>query len=314
MNRSSEAPRIAIAPHVDSGLVEAVQNGGGVSAEVGDAQAIVWTDPFDPPELGRVLQQHSDAVSWVQLPFAGVERFVEAGVIDEGRTWTCTKGVYGHATAEHALLLTLAAARSLHVDARASSWVFGGGDVRRRTLEGATVAVVGTGGIGRALVDMLGPLDASVIAVNRSGTALAGAARTVASSDLHEVLPEADFVVLAAALTDETRGMFDEAAFAAMKPEAWLINVARGGLVDHDALVSALREGTIAGAALDVTDPEPLPDGHPLWELDNVVVTPHVANTWQMALPELRGMVERNVRRFAAGEPLEGVIDPKLGY
>ena len=89
---------------------------------------------------------------------------------------------------------------------------------------------------------------------------------------------------------------------------------ARGGLVDHDALVKALSAGAIGGAALDVTEPEPLPDGHRLWALDNVVITPHVANTWRMALPELRAMVERNVGHFSAGEPLEGVVDPTAGY
>lgn len=88
----------------------------------------------------------------------------------------------------------------------------------------------------------------------------------------------------------------------------------RGGLVDTDALVNALTEGSIGGAALDVTDPEPLPEGHPLWDLDNVIITPHVANTWDMALPSLRAMVERNVARFGAGQPLEGLVDPSLGY
>jgi phosphoglycerate dehydrogenase-like enzyme len=99
-----------------------------------------------------------------------------------------------------------------------------------------------------------------------------------------------------------------------MGPKAWLVNVARGGIVDTGALVDALRAKQIGGAALDVTDPEPLPDGHPLWVLDNALITPHVANTWEMALPELRGLVRRNVAHFAAGEPLEGVVDPLTGY
>ncbi len=131
---------------------------------------------------------------------------------------------------------------------------------------------------------------------------------------LLEVLPHADFVVVAAALTPETRGLLSAAAFSAMKRDAWLINVARGGLVDTAALVAALEGGAIAGAALDVTDPEPLPDGHRLWTLPNAVVTPHVANTWDMALPELRALVGRNVRRFAEGAELEGLVDPAVGY
>src|SRR5439155_21135749 len=98
-------------------------------------------------------------------------------------------------------------------------------------------------------------------------------------------VPEADWIVLAAALTPDTERLFDSAMIARMRPGAWLVNVGRGGLVDTDALVEALREGAIGGCALDVTDPEPLPDDHPLWDLDNAVVTSHAANTWAMALP-----------------------------
>jgi D-3-phosphoglycerate dehydrogenase len=99
-----------------------------------------------------------------------------------------------------------------------------------------------------------------------------------------------------------------------MKSDAWIVNVARGGLIDTDALVEALDEGSIGGAALDVADPEPLPDGHPLWGCPNAIITPHIANTWDMALPELRALVRRNVGRFARGEDLEGLVDLAIGY
>jgi phosphoglycerate dehydrogenase-like enzyme len=99
-----------------------------------------------------------------------------------------------------------------------------------------------------------------------------------------------------------------------MSEDAWIVNVARGGLIDTDALVNVLSDKRIGGAALDVTDPEPLPDDHPLWNLDNAIITPHVANTWAMALPELRELIRRNVRHFSRGEPLEGVVDVSLGY
>jgi phosphoglycerate dehydrogenase-like enzyme len=161
---------------------------------------------------------------------------------------------------------------------------------------------------------MLVPFEVRVVAVNRSGREVPGAERTVTIDHLPEVLRDADYVVLAASTTDETKGMFDAAMLARMKSDAWLINVARGALVDTDALVDALDEGVIGGAALDVTAPEPLPDGHPLWSLDNALITPHVANTWVMGLPALRGLVTRNVARFAAGVELEGLVDPALGY
>jgi D-3-phosphoglycerate dehydrogenase len=306
------APRIAIAPSSDPGLEDAVEAGGGVVSDPAEADGLIWTSPGDPEGLEQALSE--SPARWVQLPFAGIESFFDAGVIDPGLTWTCTKGAYGPTTAEHALALMLAGARRIHVHVRQRIWRREGPGPPERTLDGAVVLIVGTGGIGAALTDMLRPLGARVLAVNRSGSALQGAERTVTTDRLGELLPEADFVVLAAALTKETRGLFDAGMLRRMKREAWLVNVARGGLVDTDALVDVLQEGSIAGAALDVTDPEPLPDGHPLWALDNVIITPHVANTWAMALPALRRQVKRNVARFGAGEPLEGLVDAHLGY
>ena len=294
-----------------------IEQAGGRVVEPSEAEALVWTDPGDAQGLKDLL---SDCPArWVQLPFAGIESFFAAGVIDPDRTWTCAKGIYGPATAEHALALVLGAARRLHVHAKASSWssearVGSGFGAAERRLKGATTVIVGTGGIGRSLVEMLEPLGPRVIGVNRSGTALKGASATVTVDRLDEVLPEADFVVLAAAYTPETHHLMDSDALAAMGEHAWLVNVARGGLVDTDALVKALRRNLIGGAALDVTDPEPLPEDHPLWTLNNALVTPHVANTWDMAVPELAALVERNVGRFAAGQELEGLVDPAAGY
>jgi phosphoglycerate dehydrogenase-like enzyme len=208
----------------------------------------------------------------------------------------------------------LAAARRLHVHARAESWSKLGQDSPEYRLENKTVVVVGTGGIGSALVDMVRPLGLRVIGVNRSGRALEGAERTVAVDELAGVLPESDFVVVAAAYTDATHHLFDESKFAAMASHSWIVNVARGGLIDTDALVAALRAGDIGGAALDVTDPEPLPDCHPLWGLENCLITPHVANTWAMGLAELPGLVRRNVAARGAGARMEGLVDPQLGY
>ncbi|MFN2588800.1 MAG: NAD(P)-dependent oxidoreductase [Actinomycetota bacterium] len=306
--------RVALCPAGLPVLEEAVTNGGGTLAPVEEADALVWTDPHDPEGLRDVLKRSPAA--WVQLPFAGIEAFVAAGVVDGARTWTCTKGVYGRTTGEHALALMLAAARRLHVHARAAEWEETSSPFDRpeRTLRGAAVLLVGTGGTGRALVEVLGPLGAEVVAVNRSGRALDGAAATHRVAELRKLLSVADFVVLAAALTPETRHLIDGRALAAMHRGAWLVNVARGGLVDTDALVRALRDRSIGGAALDVTEPEPLPAGHPLWQLPNALVTPHVANTWPMAVPELAAIVRRNVARFGDGEPLEGVVDPALGY
>lgn len=310
-SRPVPSPRIAVLPSnadIESAVVEA----GGILAAAKDADAIVWVDPRDPEGLKQALSV--SPARWVQLPFAGIESFVAAGVIDPDRVWTCAKGIYGPATAEHALALILLAARVLHRHARGKRWLPSKELQATRRLAGGTVLIVGTGGIGSALAGMLRPLGPRILAVNRSGRQFDAADQTAPISGLGSLLPEADWVVIAAPLTTETKGLFDADAFKAMKPDTWIVNVARGGLVDTDALVQALREGRIGGAALDVTDPEPLPEGHLLWEMENVIITSHAANTFTMAIPDLRELVQRNVRRFAAGEPLEGLVDVRLGY
>ncbi|MGH2699131.1 MAG: NAD(P)-dependent oxidoreductase, partial [Actinomycetota bacterium] len=293
-------------------LERAVAQGGGRVVNVGEANALVWTDPRNPGELEDALE--SNDIEWVQLPFAGIETFFDAGVIDPRLTWTCAKGIYGPACAEHALALMLAAARRIHVHARAKSWSRLGLDSPEYRLDQKAVVVVGTGGIGTALVPMVAPLGMRVIGVNRSGRPLEGAERTVAVEELESVLAEADFVVVAAAHTRATHHLFDKEKLGAMKPDAWIVNVARGGLVDTDALVAVLEGEAIGGAALDVTEPEPLPERHPLWEFENCLITSHVANTWAMGLAELPHLVRRNVAAWTAGEELEGRVDPELGY
>ena len=307
-------PPIAVGPASVEHVETAIVAGGGRPARPEEAEGVVWLDPSDPDGLRDMLKD--SPATWVQLPFAGIEAFFDAGVITPDRTWTCTKGAYGRSTAEHALALVLAAARHLHEHLRARSWRpgFGRLGAPEQRLEGSTILVVGTGGIGSALVEMLHPLGPRVLASNRSGRPLEGAERTLPADRLGELLLDADFVVIAASLTSATRHMFDKAALEEMKPSAWLVNVARGGLVDTAALVDALQAGTIGGAALDVTEPEPLPDGHPLWAMTNCIITPHVANTADMALPELVAMVERNVGHFVREEQLEGVVDVSLGY
>ncbi len=297
----------------DDELFDAVRRGGGEIADAEKADGIVWVDPSDPDGLNQALER--SPARWVQLPFAGIEPFVSAGVIDEGHAWTCAKGIYGESCAEHALAFMLVAWHRMHDHIGATRWHPEDSSSTERRFHGqAKVAIVGTGGIGGSLASMLEPFDAHVIGVNRSGRPLAGAQRTVVVAELSEVISEVDFVVLAAATTSETEGLLDEAMFARMNASAWLINVARGALVDTDALVDALQRRVIAGAALDVTTPEPLPEGHPLWELDDCIITPHIANTWVMGLPALCSLIERNVAHFVAGEPLEATVDPKLGY
>lgn len=300
--------RCAVAPRPPAALVvEAIRSGGGSLVEPDAAEVLIWTDPYDAAALGDLLAG-LPKLRWVQLPFAGVDRF--GGLLDTSRTWTSTKGAYADPVAEHALALALAGLRQLPRRARARSW----GDPAGLRLAGAKVTIVGGGGIARSLLELLAPLHVQATVVRRHVAPVAGAAEVVGPDGLHRSLEAARLVVLALALTPETQGIIGAPELARMEPDAWLVNVARGAHVVTADLIAALREGIIGGAALDVTDPEPLPAGHPLWDLDNCLITPHTANTWEMAEPLFAGRIEENLRHYAGGEPLVGTVDPALGY
>jgi phosphoglycerate dehydrogenase-like enzyme len=302
----SELP-CALAPNDAPLLTEAIAAGGGRRVDPSEAEVLVWNDSLDVEGLRACLTRASQ-VRWVQLPFAGVDKFLS--VIDRDRIWTCAKGAYSQPVAEHALALGLAGLRQLPTRARARSW----GRPAGKRLFRSRVTILGGGGITEALLPLLAPFEVEVTIVRRQAVPMRGVARVVAQDELHGALPGALLVVLALALTPQTTGMIDAAALRRMDGDSWLVNVARGAHVVTDDLVRALRTGAIGGAALDVTEPEPLPDGHPLWELDNCLITPHVANTWEMAEPALAERLRQNIERYRQGEPLLGVVDPALGY
>jgi phosphoglycerate dehydrogenase-like enzyme len=303
-------PRIAIGPVHRPSTVAAVEAAGGqVVATDGDAAALMWLDPGDMTGLGAALAA-APAARWVQLPYAGIEKVAAAGLISGDRTWTCAKGAYADPVAEHALMLALAGLRFLRERVEARSW----GEEAGVSLYDQPVTILGGGGIAASLLELLAPMRARVTVIRRQPGEVAGAARTLQTSRLHEALPDALVVFVALALTPATTHIIGAAELAAMRRDAWLVNVARGPHVDTDALVEALRGQVIGGAALDVTDPEPLPDGHPLWDLDNCIITPHTADTAEMVERMLNLRVGYNVAAFAAGQPLAGLVDPAAGY
>lgn len=302
-----DAPVIAVGPAPDPEFDAAITAGGGEPGALAGASGLVWTDSRTPlPDL-------PSTVRWVQLPFAGVEGFVGSGVLTKYPevVFTSAAGAYAGTVAEHAVAMLLAGVRGLWH--RESSWDPAGSGPRVARLGGTTVAVVGAGGIGRALIPALRALGVKVVAVNRSGTDVTDAV-VVTADRLDEVWPAVDHVILAAPSTADTHALVDAEVLARLQPHSWVVNVARGSLIDTDALVDALRAGTIGGVALDVTDPEPLPAEHPLWAIPNAIITPHVANPPQHLRPALLERVEVNVRRFANDmEPL-AVIDAARGY
>jgi phosphoglycerate dehydrogenase-like enzyme len=269
----------------------------------------VWLRPDEPHRLEAVLRD-APAVRWVQLPWAGVEEFAGSGLFADGRQWTSGKGVYAEPVAEHALALALAGLRGLPARVDATEW----GPPWGTSLYDAPVTVVGGGGIAAALVGLLSPFRTRVTVVRRRPEPFPGATTTVRPEALSDALRAADVVFLVLALTPDTVGIIGEAELGAMADHAWLVNVGRGAHVDTPALVEALRSGAIGGAALDVTEPEPLPAGHPLWTMPNCIITPHTANTPEMARRLLGARIAENVRRFAAGDDLVGVVDPAAGY
>lgn len=306
---SGGGPGVAVEPK--SGRFESLERsvvaGGGRLAPVEEADALVWADPALPDELPSVLAR-GGGVRWVGLPFAGIEPYVS--YLDHDRAWTCARAVYARPVAEHVLGLGLAGLRGLVTYARADTWSAPQG---RNLLDG-NVVIFGAGGITTELLTLLAPFNVTTTVIRRQADPMAGADRTVALDQRLEVLGQADLVVLALALTPETTRVIGRQELSAMASHAWLINVARGGHVDNEALLAALEGGEIAGACLDVTDPEPLPDGHPLWDRPEVLITPHVGNTPEMGVPLLAAHIERNVAAFVAGQPLEGVIDVDAGY
>lgn len=271
--------------------------------------AVVWLDHADMSGLTQAMKTAPQA-KWVQLPFAGVELAVEAGLLSSERQWTSAKGAYGEPVAEHALTLALASLRLLRTRVEARSW----GTPAGTSLYRQKVTILGAGGITHRLLEQLAPFEAEATVVRRTAEPVRGAARTVTMADLHEVLPGALVVFLALALSPTTTGIIGAPELDLMDERAFLVNVARGRHVKTDALVAALTSGSIAGAALDVTDPEPLPDGHPLWDLSNCIITPHTADTIEMIRPLLAERIRDNVERFSAGRELTGRVDPEAGY
>jgi phosphoglycerate dehydrogenase-like enzyme len=292
------APRGAVRVHAAATPAEA-------AAVLGEVEALfAWKFPPD-------LYAKAPRLRWVQAMGAGVDWLLD-GALPPHLVVTRAPGVFGGWMAEYVLGWCAWVTQRMDLYRAAQRERRWRGDVIPERLAGKTLVVVGLGDIGRAIARAARGLGMRVRGVSRSGRPVPGVERVDRTGRLPAALAAADFAVLVLPLTPATRGLVGGEALAALRPHAWLINIGRGALVDEAALVDALRARRLGGAILDVFATEPLPPEHPLWDLDNAVITPHIAGPSTPA--ELTPIFNANLRRFLARRPLLHRVDRRLGY
>lgn len=316
--------RAAVPAGWDTAVVRTVTEGTADGAGVASAEAVeavrdaeVYLGFGVPPEILRAGRR----LRWVHSGTAGVGGSLTDEMRASDVVFTNSAGIHAVPMAETVIAMLLHFARGIDAALEAQlrgrwdkSW-FDRASTPIRELGRSTVGIVGFGGTGRAIAERVRPFGARVIAAKRRPSEPVDGVELVFGEDgLDALLEAADFVVLAVPETPETRGLIDASALARMRPHAVVVNVARGGVVDEAALIDALREGRLRGAALDVFSREPLPSDHPFWRLPNVVVTPHVSAYSHHFWERETALVVENLRRFLAGEPLVNVVDKAAGY
>jgi len=287
----------------------AITDAGGSVVDSAEANTVIWLRSAEPKALQQLLQDNA-GVRWAQLPSAGIESFVTPELLAGEVTFTCAKGAYAEEVAEHALMLTMGVLRDVGRQVRAAEWL----EVEPSTLHRKRVTVLGGGGITTEYLRLIEPFACVTRVLRKSQEPVLGASQTLHTSQLPDVLPETDVLVLALALTPESRGIIGSKELALLPEHAVVVNVARGAHIDSEALVDALQSSSIAGAGLDVTDPEPLPTGHPLWEMPNVLVTSHCADSYVGCTEALAKRVGDNVALRLQDEQLIGIVDPASSY
>lgn len=286
-----------------------------LTAEIIDADVLVsWSLRPDQLTSAKCLR-------WIHSPAAAVHTLMFPELIKSDVIVTNARDVHGPVVAEHAIALILALAKRLSSCVRHQDQHIWGQEAlwserpRPREVQGATLALIGMGSIGRAIVPRANALGMKTLAVREHPEHGADGAHAVFGPDaIDQVLAQADFVVIATPLTPSTHGLFNAERISQMKSDAYLINVSRGAVVDESALADALRSKVIAGAALDVFDKEPLPQDSLLWNLPNLLITPHTAAVTEKLWERHYALLRENLRRFLKGEPLLGVVDKHKGY
>lgn len=292
-----------------SGLVYA-DDAATLVRELGDADALVYSDLAYNAQVAEAVKNGAPKLRFIQLLTAGYDNIRRLGARPDIKIANAG-AAFALPVATHAIALLFSLQRRL-MDAIANrpkhAWERGY-TAQASIPAGGVVAIVGFGPIGREIARLIKPFGAHVIAITRSGKPDPLADECVAVANLHAVLPRADAIILALPLDDSSRHLFGAREFALCKKTALLVNIARGGITDQLALKAALENGVIAGAGVDVTDPEPLPTDHPLWDAPNLILTPHYAGACgPVAGERMADVIGANVQRFIKGEALRHLV------
>ena len=269
-------------------------------------------------EMDPEILEHAGQLKWVQALASGVDAFLFDAFIESDIVLTSEKGLVGPHLADHAFALLLGLTRMIPQAARRRNWDT---DLRmqmrmeNRELSGKTAGIIGLGGTGTSVAQRACAFGMRCLAVDPDVTEPTEHVDRIVTPDrLVEIARESDVIFVCCPKTSETTNLIGKDVFDAMPPEGYVINVTRGGIIDEDALIDALEDGKLAGAGLDVVAEEPLPDDHPLWRYENVLITPHTAGASQYRVDRILERVFTNIERFQRGEPLEGIIDKRKGY
>ncbi len=282
-------------------------------------QLLPQADVAFTPFVDRDVFASASRLRWVQSPAVGVGSLMYPELLASEVVLTSARGIRARSIAEHVLGMTIALARLLPATLRAQAqhrWAQAELETAARTLKGQCMGIVGLGAIGLEVATIAGPFGFRVCAIRRRGDqpVPAGVDAVWTPDRLDDLLAQSDVVVIAAPHTPQTKRLIGRAQIDRMKPGALLVNVARGKLIDDDALIEALRAGRVGGAALDVFSEEPLDPSSPYWDLPNVIVTPHTSGAMHDYWTPLVALFAENLRRFEKGEPLLNVVDKVAGY
>lgn len=300
--------------HAPDATIVHIDGDGAPDDDLSQAEVLIrwWTSQA---ALSKVLEA-APRLRWIHTPSAGVDHIITSDLRERNITLTNSAGAHAIPIAEFVLMFMLnhaKQAQTLLVLTPENAWERGR-DLQLQELSDKTLLIIGLGHIGEEIARRASAFGMRVLGSRRRPRPSPGVAHVVGEDGWRDLLPEADYIAIATPLTDQTRGMVDAAAFARMRPGAYLINIARGQIIHTDALLAALHDGRIGGAALDALPEEPLPPEHPLWQAPNVWITPHIS--WSSPHFRRRAIeiFFENLRRYRSGEPLVNQVDLEAGY